>query len=152
MHSITTSAHTLSVDIPPNGKTVREVFVDEDLEISASPAITAITLVDQPGGTPATINGGTICCHEIGKHLFTVTFSDGKAMHLHVMSMDRACLDRVPQFPSHIIINPTANPKPVGRTLTERILTLRSLCNHAPGFDGTPASFDKIGSLANYGA
>jgi hypothetical protein len=152
MHNITTSAHGLSVEIPPNGKVTRECFVDDDVECSASPPITSIELVDQPAGMPATINGGTITCHEVGRHLFTATFSDGKSMHLHIMSMSRACLDRVPAFPSHIVLNPSANPKPVGRTLTERILTLRSLANHAPNFDGTPASFDKIGSLANYGA
>jgi hypothetical protein len=150
MHNITTSAHTLTAEIPPNGKTVREVFVDEDLECSASPAITAITLVDQPGGTPATINGGTICCHEVGKHLFTATFSDGKSMHLHVLSMERACLDRVPALPPHIIVNPKADPKPAGRSLTERILTLRSLANHEPAFNGTADSVLKV-RLANHG-
>jgi hypothetical protein len=152
MHPIHTNAHSLAVDMRPDGKHTREVFVDEDIECSASPMLTSIELLDQPGGTPATINGTTIVCHEVGRHLFKATFSDGKSAHLHIVACERACLDRIPGLNRGRIVNPSANPKPPERTFAEQCLILRSLC-HAPGFDGSAASiaFDKVGSLANHG-
>ncbi|HTA92984.1 MAG TPA: hypothetical protein VK745_25575 [Polyangiaceae bacterium] len=152
MHSITTSAHSMTVEIPPSGKVTREVFAGSELEISASPNISLVTLLDAPGGIVPTIDGTTITFpeDEPGRFLLRVDFADGKSAHLHVMSMERACLERVPVFPPHIIVNPQADPKPVGRTLTERILTLRSLSNHEQAFNGTADSILKL-RLANHG-
>ena len=145
MHLVSTSAHGLSVDIRPTGQQTREVFVDDDLVCSASPAIVSISVVDQPAGTPATISGSTITVREVGRHLFKVDFSDGKSSHLHVMSMDLACLDRIP--------NEQQDRHLAARNRTEKCLILRSLATHAPGFDGhaSSISFDRVGSLAQYG-
>jgi hypothetical protein len=145
MHNITTSAHGLSVEMRPDGKHTREVFVDDVLECSASPLITSIMLIDQPGGASASIDGTTITCHEVGRHLFKVTFSDGKSAHLHVVACEVACLARVPDQQQDRHLPP--------RSLAEKSLILRSLANHAPNFDGSAASisFDRVGSLAQYG-
>jgi len=152
MYHITTNAHGLSTEQRPDGKHVREVFVDDDLTCSASPPIVSIVLLDQPGGMPATISGGTITLHEVGKHLFRVEFLDGKSAHLHVLACERACLDRIPGLNHGLIVNPSADPKPPERTFAEQCMILRSLANNSDRFDGTAASFDRLGNLAQYGA
>jgi hypothetical protein len=154
MHIITTTAHDTTVEQRPDGRQVREVWIEEDLVCSASPPIVAITIIDQPAGTPATISGTTITCMEVGRHLFRVDFHGGASAHLHVMSMERACLARLPSLNHGKIVNPSAEAKPPERSLTETVLILRAMANHAPGFDGSAASmsFDRVGGLAQYGA
>ena len=150
MHNITTHAHEMPIEIRPDGgKHVREVFAGDDLECSASPPITSITMLDQPAGEPAMmINGGTIAFPEElpGRFLFRVEFSDGKSAHLRVVACERACLARIPDEQQDRHLPP--------RSLADKALILRALANHAPNFDGTAASmsFDSIGGLAQYGA
>lgn len=152
MHIIHTVSNGLALDVRQDGRHVREVLVDESLEISASPAITAVTLVDQPGGEPVAISGGTIGPFlQPGAFVFHVDFQDGKAASLRVMACERACLDRI-QDPGHVHPS-TALRQVEPRPLAGKLLILRALANSAPGFTGAgeSISFDRVGSLAQYG-
>jgi hypothetical protein len=145
-HNITTIAHGQTLEIRPDGKHAREVIIEDELELRAFPMITSVVLLEQPGGTPATIEGTKIRFFETGRHLFKVTFSDGKSAHLRVCACTLACLDRIPNEGHDRHLPP--------RTFADKTSVLRSLVNEAPNFCGTPESmsFDSIGSLAQFGA
>lgn len=91
------------------------------------------------------INGGVLVFYEVGRYLLKAEFSDGKSSHLHVVACEMAALDRIPNEQQDRHLPP--------RNLQDKSLILRSLCNHAPGFDGSAASIthDRVGSLAQYG-
>ena len=150
MYHITTHAHGLRTEQRPDGRHTRECFVDDDVVCSALPPIFRITQIDQPGGKPATINGGTLVLHEIGKHLFRVEFSDGASAHLHLMACDRACLARIPSLNHGRTVNPSADPQPPERSFAEQCHILRALSQHEPLFLGTAESMASI-RLQSYG-
>ena len=149
MHPIHTISNGLALDVRCDGRHVREVLCEESLEISASPAITKITMTDQPGGEPVAIVGNAIGPFlQPGAFTFHVDFQDGQAASLRVMVFDRACLDRIADPGA---LHPSTAVRQVEpRPLAGKMLILRALSNECPTFDGSVGSLPA--RLADFGA